>query len=89
VRRQRKLARKIARLIVLSEWAYLVGRLRPYIDLGVALLLSLCVGGFLSTRFGDATLYSWLSVLALDLGLRIRCAWLQLHIEKLMQDVAK
>lgn len=89
MRRQRKLARSIARLIVLSEWAYLVGYFRPFIDLGVSLLLLLSVGGFLSTRFGDATLVSWLIVLALDLALRVRCAWLQIYIEKMMQEYSE
>ena len=89
MRRQRRLARSIARLIALSEWAYLVGHFRPYLDLGVSLLLLLSAGGFLSHRFGDATLVSWLLVLALDLALRIACAAYQLHIERLMQDVYK
>jgi len=89
VRRQRRLARSIARLIALSEWAYLVGHFRPYLDLGAGLLLLLSAGGFLSHRFGDATLVSWLLVLALDLALRVGCAWLQLHIERLIQEVYK
>lgn len=83
----RRLARKIARLLAVSEWAYLVARRRPYVDLGAGLLLFACAAGLVSERFGDATLVSWLLVLAIDVALHGVCVWYQLHVERLMQEV--